>query len=68
MEKESPINLRNSLIMVETLKKHGIGFIPIPVLSEDHRKELVNLCDQKLEEMAQLAERGNNIPVLRRFL
>jgi len=56
MKKESPVNLRKSLIMVENFKKHGIGFVPIPVLSEEHRMELVILCDQKLEEMAILAE------------
>ncbi|GAG29169.1 unnamed protein product [marine sediment metagenome] len=57
MEKESPINLRKSLIIVENFKREGIGFIPIPVLSEEHRRELVILCGEKLEELAQIAEK-----------
>lgn len=56
MKKESPVELRKSLIMVDAFKKQGIGFIPIPVLNDAHRRELICLCDAKLEEMAQLAE------------
>ena len=54
--KADPVEMRKALQVVDTLKKIGILFIPMPVLSSEDGLDLaIQLKDrlQKLEEMIE---------------
>ena len=50
-EKASPVNVRESLEMVEALRKAGIDFIPIPATSKEERQAMIKIAIQKIEEL-----------------
>ena len=56
MEKASPINMRRSLKIVDAFRKAGIGFVPIPVFSEEAYSDMLYLCNNILESSAEKIE------------
>ena len=52
MDRCSPVEMRKNLEVVEGFKKHGIDFVVIPVRNPEHKNELVALCVEILEELA----------------
>lgn len=57
MEKATPVQMRESLEIVELFKKAGIRFIPMPVLNETDLKNLSYHLNKRLETMALEAEK-----------
>ena len=53
MEKCSPVEMRKNLEAVEQLKKHGIDFVPIPVIDDEHKKELIEQSMSVFEKIGQ---------------
>lgn len=56
MDRCSPVEMRKNLIVVEQFKKHGIDFVAVPVRDDDHKNELISLCNDVLEEMSSISE------------
>ncbi len=56
IERESPIELRKALAIVEALKTSGIGFVPVAITSEEERLSLASLCLRNLDKIAKMAE------------
>ena len=47
MEKCGPVEMRQALEAVETFRKFGIRFVPMPVLNDDdHEKVLKDMQDK----------------------
>lgn len=55
MDKESPINARMALTLVEHMKTAGIPFVPMPVKSEEHRVQLLEEAKATMASMAMQA-------------
>lgn len=53
MDRCSPVEMRKNLVVVEQFKKYGIDFVAVPVRSQDHKNELIALCNEVLEESAK---------------
>ncbi len=53
MERETPVDTRKSLEIVDVLKKAGIGFIPIPVIDEDDRRALIVELQERLTNLGK---------------
>jgi len=67
MNKASPVDMRKCLEAVESLKKAGIYFVPIPILSErDKQRQLMRLGIrlQKLSELADQLEHSDDLQTL----
>jgi hypothetical protein len=56
VERVSPMELRKALLMVDSMTKAGIGFIPVPYANEQEKAALVFMCDVFLEKLAADAE------------
>lgn len=56
LERVSPVEMRQSLELVSQFKKAGVGFIPLPYVTEAERQALLKLLDKKLDDMAEMAE------------
>lgn len=52
----SPVQMRENLMMVEFLKASGISFIPIPVKDDKHRAALVLKAHEIIGELLAQAE------------
>lgn len=52
IERCSPVEMRKNLQVVEQFKQLGIDFVAIPVRDNDHKKALVALSIEVLEELA----------------
>ncbi|PMN68397.1 DUF1382 family protein [Enterovibrio norvegicus] len=50
-QKQSPVEMRKSLVLVEELVRSGIEFVPVPVLDADHRVKLLEEFDASLNEL-----------------
>lgn len=48
----SPVEMRKNLIIVEQFKKAGMDFVPIAVLNENHKKELIAQGSAVLDVMS----------------
>jgi len=48
--------MRKNLEVVREFKKHGIDFVPVPVRSSDHKKELIA---EGFKIMSELSDEGN---------
>ena len=60
MEKASPVEMRKSLVIVDSLKKGMIKFIPIPVLDEEDHGRLVDILSNRLYLIENFAEKPNS--------
>lgn len=48
MDKCSPIEMRKNLEAVDTFRKAGIDFVPVPVRDGAHKDELIDLAHKVL--------------------
>ncbi|HAG8747405.1 TPA: DUF1382 family protein [Escherichia coli] len=58
MNKASPAELRASLEMAHSLAQIGVRFVPIPVETDEEFQRLAASAAQKLEIMADKAEKA----------
>ncbi len=58
MNKASPVDLRKSLEMANSLAQIGIRFVPIPVATEEEFQALVARVHNKLEQLVIEAEKN----------
>ena len=58
MKRANPAQLRQSLEVANTLVKHGIRFVCIPVVDESDFLNLASQATERLERMALIAEAG----------
>lgn len=56
MEKASPAEMRKALEVVDTLKKGGILFVPVPVMGDKDHQNLISILDYRLEAIIRLTE------------
>lgn len=55
----SPLALRQSLELVEALKKAGLDFVPMPVRNPDEKQRLLIESIALTQELITLAESGD---------
>ncbi|EGP1225234.1 TPA: DUF1382 family protein [Salmonella enterica subsp. enterica serovar Typhimurium] len=58
MNKASPVELRVSIEMAHSLAQIGVRFVPIPVETDEEFQRLAASAAQKLEIMADKAEKA----------
>ncbi len=58
MNKASPVELRVSIEMAHSLAQIGARFVPIPVETDEEFQRLAASAAQKLEIMAEKAEKA----------
>lgn len=58
MKRANPARLRQSLEVANTLVKHGIRFVCIPVVDEADGMNLASQAAERLERIALIAEAG----------
>lgn len=58
MKRANPAQLRQSLEMANTMVKHGIRFVCMPVVDEADGMNLSSQATERLERMALIAEAG----------
>lgn len=58
MKRANPAQLRQSLEVANTLVKHGIRFVCMPVVDEADGMNLASQATERLERMAVIAEAG----------
>ncbi|AWO05521.1 TPA: DUF1382 family protein [Escherichia coli] len=58
MNKASPVELRVSIEMAHSLAQIGVRFVPIPVETDEEFQRLAASAAQKLEIMAEKAEKA----------
>lgn len=56
MKRANPTQLRQSLEMANTMVKHGIRFVCMPVVDEADLANLASQATERLERMALIAE------------
>lgn len=56
MKRANPAQLRQSLEVANTMAKHGIRFVCMPVVDESDAMNLSGQAAQRLERMALIAE------------
>jgi hypothetical protein len=47
----SPVEMRKNLILVDALRKSGMDFVAIPVLSDEHKEELLKQVKTNLSKI-----------------
>lgn len=52
----SPVQMRQALELVETMKQAGIGFVPIPFVDQADRQRLMTILSSRLDLMVKVAE------------
>ncbi len=58
MKRANPAQLRQSLEVANTLVKHGIRFVCMPVVDEADGMNLASQATERFERMALIAEAG----------
>ena len=58
MKRANPAQLRQSLEVANSLVKHGIRFVCMPVVDEADCLNLASQATERLERMALIAEAG----------
>lgn len=56
-KRADPVQMRKSLELVNELKKAGIRFFPIPVLSDDDFFELAKMSSKSLDQIIKQYEK-----------
>ena len=56
MKRANPAQLRQSLEMANTMVKHGIRFVCMPVVDEADHQNLASQATVRLERLALIAE------------
>ncbi|WP_231421685.1 DUF1382 family protein [Pseudomonas sp. Leaf59] len=56
MKRANPVQLRQSLEMANTMVKHGIRFVCMPVVDEADLANLASQAAERFERMALIAE------------
>ena len=56
MQRATPVQIRQSLEVVETLKKAGIRFVPIPVLNEEDFQTLISDLQYRLVKIENFSQ------------
>ena len=56
MKRATPAQLRQSLEMANTMVKHGIRFVCMPVVDEADHLNLATQATERLERLALIAE------------
>ena len=56
MRRANPAQLRQSLEMANTMVKHGIRFVCMPVVDEADMANLASQATERMERMALIAE------------
>lgn len=56
MKRASPVQLRQSLEMANTMVKHGIRFVCMPVVDEADGMNLASQAAERMERIASIAE------------
>ena len=56
MKRANPAQLRESLEMANTMAKHGIRFVCMPVMDEADGANLAHQAAERMERMALIAE------------
>lgn len=51
MEKATPVQIRQSLVLVEGLKQAGIWFVPIPVFDDEDWQDLIQKLNRRLDRL-----------------
>jgi len=51
MNKCSPVETRDSMVLVRELANAGVRFVPIPALNDEDHNDLVKELDRKLDQM-----------------
>jgi acetylornithine/succinyldiaminopimelate/putrescine aminotransferase len=54
IDKATAPQIRESLVMANSLKQAGIRFVPIPVLNEEEFQAMIELLQKKLSELEKL--------------
>ena len=52
-ERCSPVEMRKNLEIAQLFKKYGIDFVAVPVRDQDHKTELIALCDEVLVQLGE---------------
>ena len=55
MKRANPAQLRQSLVMANTMAKHGIRFVCMPVVDEADMANLASQAAERFERMALIA-------------
>lgn len=58
MKRANPAQLRQSLEVANTMVKHGIRFVCMPVVDEADMANLASQAAERLERLALIAEAG----------
>jgi hypothetical protein len=56
IDKATPVQMRQSLNLVEKLKQAGIRFVPIPVANEEEYQAMLAELVSKLNQLERMAE------------
>lgn len=56
LKRASPQELRVALEIVHHLKMYGIDFVPIPVTSQEQKKELLLMSEKALQELEKMSD------------
>ena len=58
MKRANPAQLRQAIELANTMVKHGIRFVCMPVVDEADGMNLASQATERLERMALIAEAG----------
>ncbi|MCP4365446.1 MAG: DUF1382 family protein [Planctomycetes bacterium] len=58
MDRATPVQMRQSLEIVDQFKKAGIRFVPMPVINDADFSVRSNEMRERLDTIACLAEKG----------
>ena len=57
MNKVSPIDLRKAMMLVDTLKDAGIGFVPVPYFDEHGKKLLLDKVTENMNVIRSITDK-----------
>lgn len=60
MIKASPVDIRRSLEIVDSMEKAGINFVPIPIMNDRDHESLNRILNRRLDRMLKKVEVSQN--------